>query len=106
MTRRIDQVDQELVTVDLLWDVLEILLVLQVGVEGDGGGLDGDTSFLLVRTCVGESAVYLSAKASCSLPGAFHSRFTSLCGRNDTGTLNERIGKGRFSVVDVSNDTL
>lgn len=35
-----------------------------------------------------------------------HSRFTSLCGRNDTSTLDKRIGKSRFSVVDVSNDTL
>lgn len=33
-------------------------------------------------------------------------RFTGLCCRNDTGTLNEGVGKGGFAVVDVSNNAL
>ena len=35
-----------------------------------------------------------------------HLRFTSFCGRNDTGTLDEGVGKGGLSVIDVSDDTL
>lgn len=55
MTRRVDQVDQELVLLGRDGDVLEILRVLELGEEGDGGGLDGDTTLLLVRTSVGET---------------------------------------------------
>ena len=55
MTRRVDQVDQELVLLGLDGNVLEILRVFKLGEEGDGGGLDGDTTLLLVRTSVGET---------------------------------------------------
>lgn len=55
MTRRVDQVDQELVLLGGDGDVLEILRVLELGEEGDGGGLDGDTTLLLVGTSVGET---------------------------------------------------
>ena len=55
MTGRVDQVDQELVLLGGDGDVLEILRVLELGEEGDGGGLDGDTTLLLVGTSVGET---------------------------------------------------
>jgi len=55
VTRRVDQVDQELVLLGGDGDVLEILRVLELGEEGDGGGLDGDTTLLLVGTSVGET---------------------------------------------------
>ena len=34
---RVDQVDQELVSIDLLGDILEIVLVRKMCVQGDGG---------------------------------------------------------------------
>ena len=55
MTGRVDQVDQELVLLGLDGNVLEILSILKLGEEGDGGGLDGDTTLLLVGTSVGET---------------------------------------------------
>jgi hypothetical protein len=55
VTGRVDQVDQELVLLGLDGNVLEILRVLELGEEGDGGGLDGDTTLLLVGTSVGET---------------------------------------------------
>jgi hypothetical protein len=55
VTRRVDQVDQELVLLGLDGNVLEILRVLELGEEGDGGGLDGNTTLLLVGTSVGET---------------------------------------------------
>lgn len=56
VTGGIDQVDQELVTLGLLLDVSDIVLV-DGEVHGDGGRLDGDTSLLLVISGVGESHV-------------------------------------------------
>jgi hypothetical protein len=47
VTRRIDQVDQELVTVSLLLDVVNILLG-EGEVHGDSGRLDGDSSVNLI----------------------------------------------------------
>lgn len=45
MTRRVDQVDQEVGAVGLLaLNVLEILLVRESGVQRDGGRLDGNTT--------------------------------------------------------------
>ena len=82
MTGRIDQVDQEVVLLGLDGDVLEVLGVVEGGVQRDGGRLDGDTTLLLVGTSIGET----------SLAG--------LGGRDDTGTLNERVGEGRLSVID------
>jgi hypothetical protein len=55
VTGRVDQVDQELVLLGLDGNVLEILGVLELGEEGDGGGLDGDTTLLLVGTSIGET---------------------------------------------------
>jgi hypothetical protein len=81
VTGGVDQVDQELVTLRLLLDVLDVLGI-ELGVQGDGSGLDGDTPVLLVLTSVCESGL------------------SSLGGRDNTGTLNERVGKGGLSVID------
>jgi hypothetical protein len=40
-----------------LWDILERLLIWQMGIQGDGSGLDGDASLLLVFSRIGESTV-------------------------------------------------
>lgn len=52
VTGGIDQVDQEVVLVDLDGDVLEVLLVLKLSVQGDGGRLDGHTTLLFVGSRV------------------------------------------------------
>jgi hypothetical protein len=54
VTRRVDQVNQELVLLSLDRDILEILLVRELTEQGDGGRFNGDTSFLLIRTSVCE----------------------------------------------------
>ena len=82
VTRRVDQVDQELATVDLLGNLLEVLLLGELGIEGDGSGLDGNTPILFIGTGIHETS------------------FTSLSSRDDTGTLDERVGEGGLSVVD------
>jgi hypothetical protein len=84
VTGRVDQVDQEVILLSLDGDVLEVLGVVEGGVQGDGGRLNRDTTLLLVGTSVGETGL------------------TSLSGRNDTSTLDERVGKGRLSVIDCS----
>jgi len=82
VTRRVNQVDQEVVLGGGDGDILEVLLVLKLGVQGDGSRLDGDTTFLLVGSGIGETSL------------------TSLGSRDNTCTLDERVGKGGFSVVD------
>lgn len=81
VTGGIDQVDQELATV-AAGDLLEVLLIIELGVQGDGSGLDGDTTLLLVRT------------------GVHVTTLTSLGGRDNTGTVDQGIGKGGLSVID------
>jgi hypothetical protein len=76
VTGRIDQVDQELVLLGLDRNVLEVVLVNELGEKGDGSRLDGDTTLLLVRAGIGEALL------------------TGLGRRDDTGTLDERVGKG------------
>ena len=56
VTRRVDEVDQVIVTVTLALKGFEVL-VLHLVVEGDSGGLDGDTTLLLVRPCVGKASI-------------------------------------------------
>lgn len=85
VTGRIDQVDQEFRTVDLLRDFLEVLLFRELGIQGDGSRLDGNTPVLFIGTGIHETSL------------------TSLSSRNDTGTLDERVGEGRLSVVDCSS---
>lgn len=82
VARRVDQVDQELVSNCLLGDIFQVLLVGQMRVQGDGGGLDGNASVLLILTSVCESC------------------FAGLRSGYDTSTLDEGIGKGGLSVVD------
>lgn len=43
-----------------LGDILEIIWVWKVGIQGDGSGLDSDASLLFVLSCIGESAIDLS----------------------------------------------
>jgi hypothetical protein len=82
VTGRIDQVNQELVTVDGLGDFLDILLIGELGVKRDGSRLDGDTTLLFIRTGVHETGI------------------TSLGTSNDTGTRDERVTEGGLSVID------
>ena len=82
MTGRVDQVDQEVVLGGGDGDVLEVLGVVELGKQRDGGGLDGDTTLLLVSSGIGETSL------------------TSLGGRDNTGTLDERVGEGGLSVID------
>lgn len=78
----VDQVDQELVTIDLLGDVLDILLIRQVSVQGDGSGLDGNASLLLICTRIRETSL------------------TSLSSGDNTRTLDQGVGQGGLSVID------
>lgn len=82
VTGGIDQVDQELVTIDGLGNLLKILWVGELGVEGDSGGLDGNATVLLIGTGVHETSL------------------TSLGGGNNTGTLDKGVGEGGLSVID------
>jgi len=85
VTGRVDQVDQELVSLGLLGDISNVLLG-QLKVHRDGGGLDGDTTVNLVLTSVGESHV------------------TSLGSSDNTSLGDQRVGQGGLSVVDVGNN--
>ena len=84
VTRRVDQVDQELVLLGLDGNVLQVIGVLKLGEQGDGSGLNGDTTLLLVGTSISET---------CG---------TGVGGRNDTSTLDKRVGESRLAVVDYS----
>jgi hypothetical protein len=84
VTGGIDQVDQELVTIDSLGDLLDILGVRELGVEGDGGGLDGNATVLLIGTGVHETGL------------------TSLGSGDNTGTLDQGVGEGGLSVIDYT----
>jgi hypothetical protein len=85
VTWGIDQVNQERVTNGLLLDILDII-VNDLGVKGDGGRLDSDTTLLLILSGIGETSL------------------TSLSGRDNTGTLHQGVGQSRFTVIDVGND--
>jgi hypothetical protein len=87
VTGRVDQVDQEVVLLGLDGDVLEVVGVEELGVQGDGGGLDGHTTLLLVGAGIRET------------------RGSSLCGRDNTSTLDKRVGEGGFAVIDYSGVT-
>jgi hypothetical protein len=77
----------ELITIgDLANNILEVILVWEIAVEGDGRGLDSDTTLLLVCT------------------GIRRASFTRLSRRDDTGLGEKGVGKGGLSVIDVSND--
>ena len=79
VTRRVDQVDQVAKLVLLVDDFCLV-------VEGNTGGLDGDTTVLFVLTGVSGAGI-----SSCLLG-------------NNTGLGDEGVGQGALAVVDVSND--
>jgi hypothetical protein len=82
VARGVDQVDEEVVLFDLDGDVLEILFVFQVRIQRNRGRLDGDASLLFVGTRVRKTLL------------------SRLGSRDDTGTLDERVGQGGLSMVD------
>jgi hypothetical protein len=82
VTGGIDQVDQELVTINSLGDLLQVLGVGELGVEGDSSGLDGNATVLLIGTGVHETGL------------------TGLSGGDNTGTLDKGVGEGGLSVID------
>lgn len=87
VTGGVNQVDEEVLAVGLLAnDVGNIVVLGELAVQGDGGGLDGDTTLLLVGTSICRSGI------------------TSLCGGDDTGLGEKGVGKGRLAVVDVGNN--
>lgn len=87
VTGGVDEVDQELEAVGLLAnDVLHLLLVFEVGVQGDGSRFDCDATLLFVGTSISGTGI------------------TSLCGGDDTGLGQQGVGQGGFAVVDVGND--
>lgn len=58
MTGRVDQVDQEVGTVGLLTlDVLGVLAIGKSGVQGDGSGLDRNTTYF--KSAYGHRAIFL-----------------------------------------------
>ena len=73
-------------------------------VQGDGSRLDCDTSVLFILTGVGETSGECVSllQVKVSIPPDL--RFTSLCCRDNSSTLDKGVGKGRFAMVDVSND--
>ena len=79
----VDEVDQE-----VAFFGLESLneVVADVVVEGDGGGLDGDTTSDFIRTGVEKT----------SITGGFL--------LDDTGGGDEGVGEGGLAVIDVGND--
>lgn len=87
VTGRIDQVDQEITTLGLLAnDVLDVLRVGELSVQGDGSRLDGNTTLLLISAGISGSGL------------------TGLRRRDNTGLGQEGVGKSGLSVVDVSNN--
>lgn len=87
VTGRINEVDQEVLSVGLLANNIGNVVVLtKLAIQRDGSRLDGDTTFLFVGTSICGSGI------------------TSLGGRNDTGLGEKRVGQGRLAVVDVGNN--
>lgn len=87
VTGRVDQVNQEVETLGLLANnVLDVVLALEGTIQGDSGGLDGDTTLLLIGTGVGGAGI------------------SSLSRGNDTGLGEKGVGEGGLSVIDVGND--
>mmetsp|Transcript_42646 Transcript_42646/g.56307 ORF Transcript_42646/g.56307 Transcript_42646/m.56307 type:complete len:802 (-) Transcript_42646:104-2509(-) len=79
VTWGVDQVDQVRADGALRHDVGLV-------VEGHTGGLDGNTTLLLVITSVSEAGI------------------ASILASDDTGFCDEGVGQGRLAVVDVGND--
>ncbi|VUC22096.1 unnamed protein product [Clonostachys rosea] len=87
VTGGVNQVDQEVLTIGLLAnDILDIFGVLKMTVQRDSGGLDGNTTLLLIGTSIGGTSL------------------TGLGGGDNTGLGQQGVGQGRLAVVDVGND--
>lgn len=87
VTGGVNEVDQEILAIGLLAENLgDIVVRAKLTVQGDGGRLDGDTTFLFVCTRIGGSSI------------------TSLCGGDDTGLGEQGVGEGRLAMVDVGNN--
>lgn len=83
----IDQVDQEISAISLLANnILDVLRILELTVQGDGSGLNGNATFLFIRSSICRSSV------------------SSLCSGNNTSLGQERVGQRRLAVINVSND--
>jgi len=85
VTRGVNKVDQEFTAVGLLLDFLNFFLS-HLKVHGDGSGLDGNTTLLLIGTGVHDTLV------------------TGSVFGNNTGPGDKGVREGTLSVVDVRND--
>ena len=79
MTRGVNEIDEVRQGVNLVHNV-------SLEIEGDTGGLDGDTTFLFVGTGVSSASV------------------AGLIASNNTGFGNEGVCQGRLAVIDVSDN--
>jgi hypothetical protein len=86
-----------LIAVGLLGDILDIV-VAQLCVKGDGSGFNGDASVL--GSVSANDGRYLLILTSVRKP-----LFTGLCSRNDSGSLDKRVGQSGLSMIDMGNDT-
>lgn len=84
MSRRVDQVDQEVSLARLV--IRGQVLLGQFVVEGHTRGLDGNTSHLLIFT------------------SRHVSHFSGVGGGNNTGGRDKRVRQCGLAVVDVGND--
>mmetsp|Transcript_5199 Transcript_5199/g.14877 ORF Transcript_5199/g.14877 Transcript_5199/m.14877 type:complete len:885 (-) Transcript_5199:8-2662(-) len=85
VTRGVDQVDQEVRSVAVLGESVELLLLHDV-VQRNPSGLDGNSTLLLVGTGVGQTLV--TGRLDC----------------DDTGGGDQGIRQGGLSVIDMRND--
>jgi hypothetical protein len=82
VARGVDKVDKIILFVGRISGVSDVVFVI----HRDTGGLDGDTSFLLVFSGIGVAGI----------SGNFS--------RDDTGLADEGVGKSTLAMVDVSNN--
>mmetsp|Transcript_14922 Transcript_14922/g.26360 ORF Transcript_14922/g.26360 Transcript_14922/m.26360 type:complete len:806 (-) Transcript_14922:95-2512(-) len=85
VTGRVDKVDKVIIAIPLALEALEVLLSHLV-VKRDTSGLDGNTTLLLISTGIGQTGI------------------TSLLNGHNTSGGDERVGKGRLTVIDVGNN--
>ena len=79
MTRGVNEIDEVRQGVNLVHNV-------SLEIEGDTGGLDGDTTFLFIGTGVSGAGV------------------ACLVASNNTGFGDEGVCQGRLAVIDVSDN--
>lgn len=85
VTWGVNQVNQELSAVGLLLDLLDGFLI-EGSEQRNSSRLNGNTSLLLILSGIHKSGV------------------TSLSGGDNTSLLDQRIGQGGLTVIDVGND--